>query len=139
MVRSFILYIGLLSFIVISCQKETSFEIGKAALGSLLSSAGECLPKTVGGTFKAGQALGDTNYIDVTINITQIGNFTVSSDTVNGYSFKVTGNTSSTGDITVRLKGTGTPVNAGVNNFTIRFDQSTCIVPVSVASSTTGG
>ena len=85
MVRSFILYIGILSFIVISCQKETSFEIGKAALGSLLSSAGECLPKTVGGTFKAGQALGDTNYIDVTINITQIGNYTVSSDTVNGF------------------------------------------------------
>ncbi|MGZ8537349.1 MAG: hypothetical protein ACXWV9_03750 [Flavisolibacter sp.] len=139
MVRSLLLYIGILSFFVISCQKETSFEIGKAALGSLLSSAGECLPKVIGGTYKAGQAVGDSNYIDVTINITQIGNYTVSSDTVNGYSFKVSGNTSSTGDITVRLKAAGTPVNAGVNNFTIRFDGSTCIVPVTVASSTSSG
>lgn len=139
MVRSLLLCIGILSIIAISCQKETSFEIGKAALGSLLSSGGECLPKTVGGSYKAGQALGDTNYIDVTINITQIGNYTVSSDTLNGYSFKISGNASSTGDVVVRLKGTGTPVNSGVNNFTIRFDGSTCIVPVTVASSTTSG
>ena len=139
MVRSLILYIGILSLIIVSCQKETSFEVGKAARGSILSSAGECLPKTVNGTYKAGQALGDTNYIDVTINIAQIGSYTVASDTVNGYSFKATGSATATGDITVRMKGAGTPLNAGVNNFTVRFDTTTCIVAITVLSSSSSG
>src|SRR5207253_11465810 len=69
----------------------------------------------------------------------QGGSYNVYTDTVNGYSFKATGNTSTTGANTIRLKGTGTPGNAGTNNFTVRFDTTVCIVAITVLPGGGGG
>ena len=124
----------------ISCQKEVSFEIGQPSKGSLQNALGECSPKTVGGTFKMAQALGDTNYIDVTVDVTQTGVYTIYTDTVNGYSFRGTGNFSNAGSNTVRLKGVGTPTAAGIDAFTVQYDTSFCMVAVTVLpNGTTGG
>jgi hypothetical protein len=127
----------LLSF-VFSCQKEVSFENGQnasqLAQGSLKAGiTGDCAPMTVAGTYRAGNNLGpDTNYIDVEVNITQTGSYTISTDTVNGYSFRATGVFNSTGTNQVRLKGNGRPVAAGIDDFIVSFDSTFCFVSVTV-------
>src|ERR1700716_537977 len=91
-----ILYPLLTSYMLIqifSCQRELSFENGQQAKGSLKSDVtGDCLPKNIAGTYIVGKNLGDTNYIEVDVNVTQTGNYTILTDTVNGYTFKGRGN-----------------------------------------------
>jgi len=128
-------------FLIVSCGKEGSFEQAKPSRGSLQNSAGDCMAKTIGGTYTAGKVLGDSNYIDVTVNVGQTGRYTISTDTVNGYSFKGTGNFASTGTASVRLKGFGTPASAGTDDFIVFYDSSFCSVSVTVnsGSGTSGG
>ncbi len=129
----------LLTVFIYSCQKELSFEVGQLAQGTLQGAGGECLPKTVNGTFRSGQALGDTNYIDISVDVTTAGAYTITTDTINGYYFKATGNFGDTGVISVRLKGAGTPTNAGINDFSVRFNGTVCFVPVTVMPGTVQG
>ncbi|MGK2860989.1 MAG: hypothetical protein ACSLE0_03600 [Chitinophagaceae bacterium] len=143
--KKLVLFFLPLSFILllISCQKEVSVELNGSASGGTLQSdaAGECLPKTVQGIYKAGTALVATeNYIDVQVNVAVIGNYRVFSDTVNGISFQARGSFTTAGLNTVRLNGTGTPVNGGISNFFIRYDSSQCLIPINIiGSNTTAG
>lgn len=125
-----------------ACQKEVSTETGdNPSAGSLKSDvSGDCLPKTVNGTYEAGTALvTTTNTISVDVNVTKTGNFTIYTDTVNGYFFRTTGIFTTTGVSTITLKGIGTPLGAGVNNFIVHYDTSSCTVPVTVLPAGSGG
>lgn len=126
--------------LIVSCQKEVSFEQGKSSRGSLQNSSGDCLPKTIAGIYTSSKALLDSNYIEVTVDVTQTGRYSIFTDTLNGYSFKASGNFTMTGANTVRLKGSGTPASTGTDNFTVFFDSSFCNVSVTVfASGSSGG
>ena len=125
----------LLFLLIISCQKEKSFEQGKPSKGSLQDSLGNCLSEDIVGLYKAGLTLSDSNYIDVTVAVTQPGSYVISTDTVNGYYFRSTGNFASAGNTVVRLKGFGTPLSAGNDDFTISYDNSFCPVTISVMTS----
>ena len=122
-----------------SCQKELSIEYGSAAKGSLQSSAGDCLPKTLGGTYVAAKGLNDSNFVDVTVNVTAAGPYKIYSDTLNGYSFLATGTFNNTGQVTVRLKGSGTPGSAVTDDFTIYFDTTSCDIAVTVLPAGSSG
>ena len=120
-------------FLITACQKELSIELkDSVSTGSLKDdSAGKCLPKTVQGIYKVGTVLvADSNYIDVQVSVTAAGSYRVYSDTVNGFFFQAKGNFGATGLSTVRLSGNGTPKTAGINNFTITYDSTECIVAV---------
>jgi hypothetical protein len=131
----------LVLLLVVSCQKEKSFEQGKASKGSLQGNFGDCLAKTINGTYTATKSLADTNYIDVDVDVTQAGHYTIYTDTVNGYFFRATGTFASTGSNNVRMKGFGTPGSAGTNDFTVFYDSSFCNVSVTVLpnSGSSGG
>jgi hypothetical protein len=126
-------------FIMQSCLKEYSLEdAGGMAVGTLKSdSFGDCLPSAVTGIYKVDSTLGTNNYIDVQVNLTTAGSYSIVSDTVNGYSFKGTGSIATAGLNTVRLLGTGKPLTAEVDYFTIKFGTSTCDIPVTVVSAAT--
>lgn len=130
----FFIPVAILSFVVtlISCKKEVSYELGQKSKGALQDSTGNCLPKTVNGTYSANKALTDSNSIDVTVTVAQTGTYAITTDTINGYYFKVSGKFTSTGPAIVRLKGYGKPLSEGLNNFTVQYDSSSCIVPVTV-------
>lgn len=125
----------LFAAILFSCQKEVSYEAGQASRGSLQNDAGDCLPKLLGGVYKAGQALNDSNYLDVTVNVTTAGTYNIHTDTTNGYYFHASGVFAATGANTVRLKGTGTPSAAGSDDFFVFYDTSICQVTVPVLAS----
>lgn len=124
----------LMMFSFSACQKELNFEVTSGiAIGTLKSdSLFECLPATVNGTYQADSALGTGNYIDLQVDLSVAGSYTIQSDTVNGYWFSGTGNFGNAGINTVRLYGNGRPVLEGINTFIVRFGTSTCTVDVEV-------
>ena len=128
-------------FLLVSCQKELSYEVKTtSAQGSLQSDAtDECLPKTVAGSYVARKVLNDSNFIEIEIDISKTGTYNISSDTVNGYSFNGNGNITATGINRIKLKGQGTPSVAGTNTFIISFDSAFCYVQVPVLPAGAGG
>ena len=135
--------IGLaLVLIVTGCQKELSNEAGKnASHGSLQDDGtGDCLPKNVNGIYTAGTALVPaTNTIVVQVDVTTAGSYVIYSDTVNGYYFRASGTFGTTGLNTVTLKGNGTPLAQGTNNFAIAYDTTVCFVSVDVLPAGSSG
>jgi hypothetical protein len=134
-------FASVLVLLIFSCQKEKSFEQGKASKGSLQGNFGDCLAKKINGVYTATKSLADTNYIDVDVDVAQTGRYTIYTDTVNGYYFRATGTFSSTGSNTVHMKGFGAPGSAGTNDFTVFYDSSFCNVSITVLpnSGSSGG
>ncbi len=121
-----------------ACQKALDGNPDGISVGSLKSAAtGDCMPVTVNGIFKVDSVLNNDNYVDVHVNITVAGSFSVKTDTVNGYSFKKTG-TVGTGLNTIRLYASGKPIATGVNRFTISYGLTTCSFTITVFGSGTG-
>lgn len=138
-----ILYVLAMSLVILTgCQKELSIEQGgEPGAGSLQSDvSGDCLPKSVNGTFEAGTALvAATNNITVTVDVTKTGTYIITTDTVNGYYFRATGTFTTLGLNTVTLRGNGTPFAAGTNNFVVSYDGTVCDIQVTVLPAGAGG
>jgi hypothetical protein len=135
MKKLLIYWLAAVSIMSIGCQKELSFEGSNTpAKGSLQSDVtGDCLPKTVNGTYIAAAALVPaTNTITVSVIVGKTGTFVVSTDTVNGYFFRATGMFTTLGANNVTLRGYGTPFAQGVNNFVVSFDTTVCDIQITV-------
>lgn len=116
-----------------ACTKNTD-PTGEST-GTLKSLAGgNCTPATVHGLFKVDSVLTSENYVDVLVDVSVGGSFTIKSDSVNGYSFKKSG-TFSSGENTVRLYASGKPIATGINYFTISYGGSVCSFSVTVFGS----
>src|ERR1051326_6080256 len=128
--------------IVLSCQKEKSFERGTSVLsaGSLQSgTTGDCLGNIVTGAYKKDTALNSTNYVDIKVDETNAGTYSISTDTINGFYFSGFGTFGATGVNTVRLLGSGTPAAGGTNIFTVTYDSTQCTFSVTTLTGGTGG
>jgi hypothetical protein len=122
-----------------SCAKELSAETG-SALGTLAKDAvGDCAPIGINGVYKQDTPLNATNFIDVQLDVTQVGIYIISTDTVNGYYFKATGVTPLPGANSIRLVGFGKPLAVGTDVFTVKFGGTTCEFNVNVTLGTGGG
>ncbi|MDB5196821.1 MAG: hypothetical protein JWP88_1192 [Flaviaesturariibacter sp.] len=128
-----------LSVLFFACQKERSFENGGPGKGYLQNAAGECSPKTIGGTYAAGTATTAANYVDVGVYVKTKGTYNIVSDTVNGYYFKGTGIYTDTGLVNVRLKAIGTPFTQGSDIFSFILDTTLCNITIPVVVGTGGG
>jgi hypothetical protein len=121
-----------------ACQKELSFDNvpsgNGVAIGTLKSTAGNCLPSTINGNFTKDSLLKSSNYIQVNADITTIGTYLIKSDTVAGFYFISTGTVTSTGNNVINLAGKGTPTSTGVKTFTVTFGTSVCKIDVNVTA-----
>lgn len=123
------------AFLITSCQKELEFDdlgTGVSAGSLKKDTTFDCFPVSVNGQYTTDSALTNDNFIDVQVNITVPGTYTIQSDTVNGYSFRGTGTLGAPGINTVRLYGTGTPILPNTDPFIISYDTSFCVVDVNV-------
>lgn len=93
-----------------------------------------CAGATVNGTYTQNVATNASNTITLPVNVTATGNYSITTNTLNGVSFAASGNFSTVGDQTVTLQATGTPTAAAVSNFTVTSDggAATCSLPVSM-------
>jgi len=137
-----LLWFFLLAALVMACQKELSFETknGSPSDGSLQSSiTGDCLGSLVAGTYKKDTVLTSANYVDVKVDVVTVGSYVVSSDTINGFYFRGGGNFADTGINTVRLQGSGKPLQAGTNIFTVTYDSTQCTFAIVTLPGSGGG
>lgn len=120
-------------FSVISCQKEFTIEPLSPAKGSLKNdSTGDCLGNIVSGNYQVATGMSSSNTMSIQVNVTTPGSYLISTNSVNGYSFKAEGAFVTTGLNTVVLKANGIPVAAGIDDFTVSYDSTTCHTDVLV-------
>jgi hypothetical protein len=117
-----------LAIIVFSgCKKGGPCGADRSAKGSLQSETGNCLPGTVHGMFYGGVApSADTNYVEITVDVSKAGYYRIVSDVQNGVQFADSGVFMSTGLQAVRLKAIGVFTNPSPTSFAITFDKSAC-------------
>src|SRR5258706_13566922 len=117
----YILYLITFSTICFSCQKEVSVDLNNPPAPSAVFSFGgapnACAGATTNGSYVAGIALTTSNTVDIQGNVTGVGDYTITTATVNGYKFSATGTFTATGNQTITLTGTGTPAAAQANHF----------------------
>ncbi|KFF14033.1 hypothetical protein IW15_00860 [Chryseobacterium soli] len=75
----------------------------------------DCSNSKAFGTYIQGKELTASNYLSVTVNVTKIGNYTISGTTTNGYNFYGTGVFLNTGVQKVQVPGQGTPAAVQTN------------------------
>lgn len=138
-----IIILSLSNFILFTaCQKELSLEkrlSSSTAKGSLKDASGNCLPNSVNATWYNGVTLGDSNFVAINVNITQIGSYKISTDFQNGVIFSDSGAFNSTGNNTFRLKPASSFIHPGQTLFTFSFNNTSCTFTVNVKDSTGTG
>lgn len=122
-----------------SCQKEYSFESGGESEGLLQADVfGNCFPVELFGIYKEDSVMGSGNYVEVEVNVSSIGNYLISTDTVNGVSFRSIGTFGAVGSQSLRLSAAGTPVSDGSFPYIITFGNSTCTFSVEFVDQSVG-
>jgi hypothetical protein len=122
-----------------ACTKAYSYEnplLGISGTGTLKDTTGNCLPITVYGTFYNGVAPGDTNYVQIEVNVATAGAYNIKTDVQDGFQFADSGFFKTTGLNTITLKTIGTPILNVPTTFTVSFDSTACMFSVNVQDST---
>lgn len=109
-------------------NSQCDFKINFAppASGTLGGGGGSCTPFAIAGTYQQGIPLNASNTVQIQVNVTALGNYTIATNAANGVLFSKTGNFIATGIQTITLSGSGIPLNAGPQNFTVTFGTSNC-------------
>ncbi len=81
-------------------------------------SAVSCSDIVLKGVYAAGTPTNSSNYLQLTLNVTNEGVYTISATSGNGYNFYLSGVASNTGTMTVNIPCQGTPVDEGSNTLT---------------------
>lgn len=139
-------FIFLLSgFLFTSCEKELSEEnggtqtggIGGTAVFSLAGSPGDCTGALVSGIYKAATALDVSNTVTISVNVTTIGTYTVSTNSLNGISFTGAGAFITTGEQTITLTGSGTALAGGTFSYAFGAIGCSFLLTIAEANSAT--
>lgn len=134
------LYLSSLFFVSIllyGCQDKYIMATIQPAHGALKKDASSyCLPKSVGGTYTIDKTVTDSNFIQVTIDVTSPGTFSVAADSLSGVWFKTAGTFSTTGATPVTIPASGKPRIAGAQVFLVKFDTSSCLITVNMQPAT---
>ena len=105
---------------------DLSTNNSSASTGTLGTSSGVCTPATVNGTYTQNTLLNSTNTVQIQVNVTTPGTFTINTNVVNGVSFSKSGTFTNTGVQNVILDGAGTPTTSGTKTFSVAYGANTC-------------
>lgn len=121
------------SFDVVVDPKGTSSPAVYTFVGT--GSPSSCSGAVPYGSYAVGQDLTVTNTVDLTVNVTQIGTYSITTTQVNGMIFTTNGRFTTTGVQTINLTASGTPLAVG--NYIISVNNgagSGCNFAVSVVT-----
>ena len=122
-----------------NCTMSVTFAApAPPATFTLTGAPATCTAATVAGIYTTGTALGSTNTVQLSVNVTVAGSYTLSTNTVNGISFTGAGTFTATGIQNITLTGTGTPVAAGTTTLTPTIGTSNCTFDVTVVAGVPG-
>jgi hypothetical protein len=117
--------------LISTCTKEYSYEGGPLAAYTLVGEPDECANVIIHGNYATDIPLDSSNYVQVTAHVTLSGNYTISTNTVDGITFSASGNFPDTGFYDVTLKATGTPGAEGIYQLQI-VGNSACFFSIEV-------
>jgi hypothetical protein len=94
--------------------KEVSLGTGELLPPATYSigAGGSCVNTVINGTYWAGVSLTSSTFVTIQVNVSIIGTYSVTTNTINGYGFSASGEFSATGVQTINLMGSGTPAAA---------------------------
>lgn len=102
-----------------TCNFTVSFLNGApAAVFTYAGGTGNCTAPAINGVYATGVPLGSGNYVDLAVNVTTPGAYTVSTNSANGISFSGSGAFTATGNQVIRLIGNGTPAAPVTSSYT---------------------
>ena len=104
--------------------------VSSGAVGTLGGGPGACTPSIVNGTYTVGSALSAANTVQIQITVTTAGTYSITTNTVAGFSFSGTGTVAVGPNQQILLTATGTPTASGPQLFTVTFGTSTCTFTV---------
>ena len=107
------------------------------AVYTLESTTGNCSGAVVNGSYATGIDLNFTNTVSVSVNVTTIGTYNITTSK-NGMTFTGSGAFTTTGVQTITLNGTGVPTVGGDNIVPITAGTSTCNFTVKVGAPAVG-
>lgn len=117
--KNFLVLILFSLFLFSACTKtnpETSPPIAVYTIGA----GGNCTGAVISGKYLADTALTNANTVAITVNVTKIGPYWITTNTVNGISFSQISTFTTTGPQTVVLTGTGTPSAIDTSEFIVK-------------------
>ncbi len=119
-----------LSLAFVACEKEYSAENGglpgsgtptgtQSGTGQFTwtGAPGACVTPSISGVYQVGTALGISNTVAITVDVTTIGTYIITSGTSGGITFSAGGTFTFTGPQVIVFTGSGTPTAAGNFNF----------------------
>lgn len=102
-----------------TCNFTLSFVNGAPpAVFTYAGGTGNCTAPSIHGVYASGVALGSGNYVDLAVNVTTPGSYTVSTNSTNGMSFSGSGAFTGNGAQVIRLIGNGKPTSQGPFTYT---------------------
>lgn len=114
-----------------SCTKNSTYDPNEVSSGSLLvTTNGECKDLIPHGYFEKDSTFTEENYIDVFIQAVTAGQFSISTNTVNGVVFKGSGRIGVEGPNKVRLYGSGKPLENGSFPFRVNYGGRICVANI---------
>ncbi len=90
-------------------------------LGQIPANKLDCSSINVNGSYVINTALNINNTITIDVVVNTLDTYTIQTNSINGYSYSASGAFANIGINTITLQGTGTPINAQTDTFTIDF------------------
>ncbi len=118
-----VIFFSLSTFYLIpSCQKEITDETDdpsdEMAVFTIVKN-NDCFSIKVDGVYFDETSLSQSNKVTITVDVSKTGDWTLTSDTLNGFHFSGKGVLSETGHHDIVLEGKGTPTSPGNYKFTV--------------------
>ena len=108
---------------------------GGPAAFTLAGAGGNCTSFTPAGNYIIGTPLNSNNTVTLSVNVTTIGTYNVSTTAVNGMTFSGNGVLTTTGPNTIVLTGSGTPTGTpGSVSIPVTAGTSTCNFQITTVS-----
>ncbi|XMO85461.1 fibrinogen-like YCDxxxxGGGW domain-containing protein [Algibacter sp. AS12] len=119
-----------------SCFKFYNGSSWSGCLTEAATNSLDCSSPTATGAFASGTNLNSTYTITIDVLVNVIETYTISTNTVNGYSFSASGAFSNIGLNRITLTGSGTPILEQTDTFTITFagKNDTCNIDITVTT-----
>lgn len=106
---------------------------------ALFTLAEACGSASVSGIYKTATPLDGSDSVNILMNVTRAGPYTIQTPTVTGILFYATGNFLHTGSYMVTLKGTGIPTATGNVTIPITVAGTACSFNITVSTDTISG
>ena len=114
------------------CSFTVDVKEASKAVFMLAGAPDSCTNAVADTNYVVDTILNSSNTVVLNVSVSSIGEYTISTDTINGMSFSISGKFTFTGNQKVILKGSGSPLISGTFTFTPNIDSSSCSFDIKV-------